>query len=57
MATYIIKFTCNFLGDYGYDEIEATEPPDDVELYERAVEHFMPEAEIIEVVDDDDEEE
>ena len=55
MATYIIKFTCNFLGDYGYDEVEATEPPDGFELYERAVEHFMPEAEIIEVIDDEEE--
>lgn len=55
MATYVIKFTCNFLGDYGYTEIEAMEPPDDWELEEMAMDHFMPGAEIIEVIDDEEE--
>jgi hypothetical protein len=57
MPKYLIKFGCNFLGDYGYEVVEADEPPDEFELYELAVEHFMPEAEIIEVEDDDEEEE
>ena len=56
MATYTIKFTCKYVGVEGYEEIEATEPPDDFELYELAVDHFELEAEIIEVIDDDDDE-
>ena len=55
MATYIIKFSCNFLGDYGYTAFEGTEPPDEMELWDMAVDHFGPEAEIIEVCDDDEE--
>ena len=56
MPKYVIKFSCNFVGDFGYDEIEADEEPDGFELYELAVEHFMPEAEGNEVIDDEEEE-
>lgn len=57
MATYTVKLTCKYVGVEGYEEIEASEPPDDFELYELAVDHFELEAEIIEVTDDDEEEE
>ena len=53
MPTYVIKFSIDFCGDYGTAEIVADEEPDSHELWEMALDHFQPEAEVIEVIDDE----
>lgn len=55
MPTYVIKFSIDFCGDYGTAEIVADEEPDTHELWEMALDHFQPEAEVIEVIDDEEE--
>lgn len=60
MPKYIhtVKFYIDFVGDYGTVEIESDEPDiDTLELYNMALDHFQPEAEIIDTEEIEDEEE
>lgn len=44
---YTVKFSIDFCGDYGTKEVIAYEEPDMHELWDMALEHFQPEAEVI----------
>lgn len=52
---YTIKFTCDFVGDYGTTEVDAYEEPDEHELFDMALEHFQPFAEVIDEEEIEDE--
>lgn len=60
MPKYIhtVRFEIAFVGDYGTVEIETDEPDiDPAELYDMALEHFQPDAVIIDTEEIEDEEE
>lgn len=56
MPRYYVEYTCNFMGGYGGEWIEADEEPDGWELEEMAIQHFSPMGEVTEVEDDEEEE-
>jgi hypothetical protein len=52
---YTIKFTCDFVGDFGTTEVVDYEEPDEHELFDMALEHFQPFAEVIDEEEIEDE--
>lgn len=56
MPRYYVEYTCNFVGSYGGEWIEADEEPEAWELEEMAMQYFSPMGEVIEVQDEGEEE-
>ena len=55
MPRYYVEYTCNFMGHYGGEWIDAAAEPEGWELEELAMQHFSPMGEVTEVEDDEEE--